>query len=59
MVVGVSVPNQEVERYRERIDAGEIMIIVDVDDDEAGTVQKLVGKRYPDLVLTRGEIEAA
>ncbi len=58
-LVGVSVPNQEVERYRERIDAGEIMIIVDVEDDEADTVQNLVGKRYPDLVLTRGEIEAA
>lgn len=58
-LVGVSVPNQDVEQYRQRIDAGEVMIIVDATEDQRQLLTTLMQQRYPDTLLLQGNLDAA
>lgn len=58
-LVGVSVPNQDVERYRDRIDRGEVMIIVDLEAAQEERFTALVEQRFPGTLLTHGNLDAA
>lgn len=58
-LVGVSVPNQDVETYRDRIDRGEVMIIVDLEQDQEQRYVALVEQRFPGTLLTHGNLDAA
>ncbi len=58
-LVGVSVPNQDVEKYRERIGRGEVMIIVDLDEARENRFTKLMTERHPDIVRESGNLDAA
>ena len=58
-LVGVSVPNQDVEKYRDRIDRGEVMLIVDLERGQEPAFLRLVNIRCPDEVLTSGMLDAA
>jgi hypothetical protein len=58
-LVGVSVPNQDVEQYRDRIDRGEMMIIVDLEPGQEGRFTALVEERFPGTLLTHGNLDAA
>ena len=58
-LVGVSVPNQEVEQYRDRIDRGQVMIIVDVDEGQEPLLTALMSDRYPDTLLEYGSLDTA
>jgi hypothetical protein len=58
-LVGVSVPNQDVEQYRGRIDRGEVMIIVDLENGHEASFTALMADRHPDILLTYGSLDAA
>ena len=58
-LVGVSVPNQDVEQYRDRIDRGEVMIIVDLEPGQEDRFTALVEERFPGTLLTHGNLDAA
>ncbi|KAA1191903.1 hypothetical protein F0M18_10270 [Pseudohalioglobus sediminis] len=58
-LVGVSVPNQDVEDYRGRIERGEIMVIVDCEPDEQPQVAALLEQKYRESVLLEGNLDAA
>ena len=58
-LVGVSVPNQDVEKYRDRIDRGEVMLIVDLEPGQEPAFLELINARYPDTLLTSGMLDAA
>jgi uncharacterized membrane protein len=58
-LVGVSVPNQDVEEYRQRIESGEVMIIVDLDEDTQRQFTTTMAERHPDIVLEFGNLDAA
>ena len=58
-LVGVSVPNQEVEGYRHRIDRGELMIIVDCEPDQQPQLAGMLESRYAGTLLLKGNLDAA
>jgi hypothetical protein len=58
-LVGVSVPNQEVEDYRHRIDRGELMIIVDCEPEQQLALAGMLQSRHADILLLRGNLDAA
>jgi hypothetical protein len=58
-LVGVSVPNQDVEQYRGRIDRGEVMIIVDLENGHEASFTALMADRHPDILLKYGSLDAA
>ncbi len=58
-LVGVSVPNQEVEEYRHRIDQGELMIIVDCEPEQQPALAGMLQSRHADVILLRGNLDAA
>ncbi len=41
-LIGVSVPNSQLQDYQERIDNGDILLLIDVEDDMDGSVQQLM-----------------
>ena len=58
-LVGVSVPNQDVEEYRDRIDKGELMIIVDCEPEQQAALTAMLNSRHPHSLLTQGNLDAA
>jgi hypothetical protein len=58
-LVGVSVPNQDVEEYRHRIDRGELMIIVDCEPWQQSALTGMLQSRHTDILLLRGNLDAA
>ena len=58
-LVGVSVPNQDVEEYRDRIERGEFMIIVDCEPEQQPQLAAMLASRHADVILLRGNLDAA
>lgn len=58
-LVGVSVPNQDVEDYRHRIERGEFMIIVDCEPEEQSRLTAMLRARHADTLLMQGNLDAA
>ncbi len=58
-MVGVSVPNQDVEEYRDRIDHGELMIIVDSEPEYQSALQGMLAAKHPHRVVLQGNMDAA
>lgn len=58
-MVGVSVPNQDVEDYRLRIERGELMIIVDCEPEQQSLVAAMIESRHAGKLLISGNLDAA
>jgi hypothetical protein len=58
-LVGVSVPNQDVEEYRDRIDRGEVMIIVDSRPGQQAALSAVLASRHSETLLLQGNLDAA
>ncbi len=58
-LVGVSVPNQDVEEYRHRIDRGELMIIVDCEPSQQAALAAMLASRHAGTLLMSGNLDAA
>jgi hypothetical protein len=58
-LVGVSVPNQDVEEYRDRIERGELMIIVDCEPQQQAGLAAMLSSRHPHSLLLQGNLDAA
>ena len=58
-LIGVSVPNQDVEEYRHRIERGELMVIIDCEPERMAALQTLMRERHADIVLLYGNLDAA
>lgn len=58
-LVGVSVPNQDVEEYRDRIERGELMIIVDCEPEQQAALGAMLSSRHPRSLLLQGNLDAA
>tara|TARA_R110002049_G_scaffold307897_3_gene510069 strand:+ start:291 stop:794 length:504 start_codon:yes stop_codon:yes gene_type:complete len=57
-LVGVSVPNQDVENYRERIERGELMVIVDCEPERQSAVEGMLTLKHPNQFILRGNLDA-
>ncbi len=58
-LIGVSVPNEEIRKFQDQIDSGQVMILIQSDDDTADEVISLVGRKHPDAIVSRGELADA
>lgn len=58
-LVGVSVPNQDVEDYRERIERGELMVIVDCEPEQHAQLLAMLESRHSGSLLQKGNLDAA
>jgi hypothetical protein len=58
-LIGVSVPNQDVEDYRGRIDRGELMIIVDCEPAQQPALAAMLRSRHAGILLLQGNLDAA
>jgi hypothetical protein len=50
-MVGVGLPNSRIERFQQAIEAGQLLLMVDVHRDRVGTVEALVTRHHPDADL--------
>lgn len=50
-MIGVDVPNSQIQRFEQAIEAGEILMMVDVAKDQTGEIEKLVHQLYPKAEL--------
>lgn len=57
-MIGVSVPNSDLSEFQDAIDEGQIMMLVDVEDDLAEFIKKQVLSTYPEAVIQSGVIES-
>lgn len=57
-MIGVSVPNSDLNAFQDAIDEGQIMMLVDVEEDRAEDTKKLVLIAYPEAVIGTGTIES-
>lgn len=58
-MIGVSVPNEDLEALQSRIDAGEVLVLADVEADSADAVLAAVKRRNADIVLHHGDQQQA
>lgn len=58
-MIGISVPNTDLQAFQSAIDDGKILMLVDVDHEEAEAVSALVMLAHPGAVIGRGTIEGA
>lgn len=58
-LVGVSVPNPDIEEYRDRIERGELMIIVDCEPQEQPQLSAMLESRHAGIIVLRGNLDAA
>ena len=47
-MIGVSVPNTKLHAFQEAIDQGKILLLVDINPNQADRLKKLMQTRYPD-----------
>jgi len=57
-MIGVSVPNSDLKAFQDAIDEGQIMMLVDVEDDMTDRAKELVLQTYPEAVIGSGTIES-
>lgn len=50
-MIGVDVPNSQIQRFEQAIEAGEILMMVDVAKELTGEIEKLVHQHYPKAEL--------
>ena len=58
-LVGVSVSNQDVEEYRDRIERGELMIIVDCEPEQQPMLSAMLESRHSGTLLLKGNLDSA
>jgi hypothetical protein len=58
-MVGVSVRNQDVNDYEDRIKRGELMIIVDCSPQAQPALKAMLASRHPERVVLQGNLDAA
>jgi hypothetical protein len=47
-MIGVSVPNSQLDKFHDAIDKGELLILIDVPKDRAGEISELVKQHHPE-----------
>ena len=50
-MVGVGLPNSRIEQYQQAIEAGQLLLMVDVHRDRVGDVEALVTRHHPEAEL--------
>ncbi len=58
-MIGISVPNEDLQEFQDRIDAGEVLILIDVEPEREESLISYLQKHHPDIEIHRGELEAA
>lgn len=58
-LIGVSVPNRDVQAFRDRLERGEVMVIVDIPGERQLELRRLVATTQPETVLLQGSLDAA
>lgn len=57
-MIGVSVPNSDLKAFQDAIDEGQIMMLVDVEDDVTDNTKELVLNAHPEAVIGSGTVES-
>lgn len=50
-MIGVDVPNTQIERFQQAIENGEILVMIDVPKDRVATIEDLVHRHHPKAEL--------
>lgn len=50
-MIGVDVPNSQIQRFEKAIEAGEILMMVDVPKEQVGEIETLVHQHYPNAEM--------
>lgn len=58
-LIGIGVPHHDLQPFEEALEAGRILLLVDVEADQVEPTQALINKQRPDLVIASGELEEA
>lgn len=53
-MIGVRLPNTELKEYEDRIRQGELMMLVDVDEDRADAVAETIRRHHPEVEIKVG-----
>lgn len=56
-LVGVGATNEELKAFEDALDRGEILMLVDVDDDRVDEVETLVRSHHEDAILCAGRLD--
>lgn len=54
-MIGVRLPNTELKEFEERIRQGELMMLVDADEDRADAIADLIRQHHPDVDIQVGK----
>jgi hypothetical protein len=47
-MIGISAPNSELDRFQNALDQGQVLMLIDVEEEQTGAVQRLVRKYHPE-----------
>lgn len=50
-MIGISVPNSQLEEYEDAIQRGELLFLVDVNSDRAEAIRNLIRRHHPDVKI--------
>lgn len=55
-LIGIGVPHHDLRPFEEALDAGRILLLVDVEAEQVEPIQALIREQRPDLVIASGEL---
>ena len=56
-LIGISVTNTHIKQFEEALDEGQILMLVDVDEDRRAKVEAIVRLSHPEAVIQSGELD--
>lgn len=56
-MIGIRLPNTELKEYEERIGAGELLMLVDVEDNRSQAVAGIIRQHHPEVEIKEGKPE--
>lgn len=54
-MIGVRLPNTELKEYEDRISRGELLMLVDVDEDRSEAVAQMIRRHHPEVDIKAGK----
>lgn len=58
-LIGIGITHRDLQPFEEALEAGRILLLVDVEEGEVETTQALIRRQRPDVVIASGELEEA
>jgi len=56
-LIGVSVTNSDIKQFEDGLDAGQILMLVSVDEDKTDNIEAILRQSHPDAVIQSGKLD--